>query len=85
MDLTMQLFRTPKGQQEIYSHSHALRPRHRQILFSLGQGLTLFELRAKLPNCVDLEERIEELLQHGFIQALRAAQPQTLAHSQHAG
>lgn len=71
MDLTMQLARTAKGQEEIFNLGHTLRPRHRQILFSVGNGISFGELRGKLPNCEDLEAMVNELLQSGFIQALR--------------
>lgn len=71
MDMTMQLARTAKGQEEIFNLGHSLRPRHRQILFSVGNGISFGELRGKLPNCADLETMVNELLQSGFIQALR--------------
>jgi hypothetical protein len=71
MEMTMQLARTTKGQEEIFNHGHTLRPRYRQILFSIGNGMSLGELRSKLPNCAELEAMVNELLQNGFIQALR--------------
>lgn len=71
MDIAMQLARTAKGQEEIFNLGHTLRPRHRQILFSVGNGVSFGELRGKLPNCADLEAMVNELLQSGFIQALR--------------
>lgn len=71
MDMTMQLSRTVKGQEEIFNLGHTLRPRHRQILFSIGDGISFRELRSKLPNCVDLEAMVNDLLQSGFIQSLR--------------
>ena len=71
MDMTMQLARTAKGQEEIFNLGHTLRPRHRQILFSVGNGISFGELRGKLPNCADLEAMVNELLQSGFIQSLR--------------
>jgi hypothetical protein len=71
MDMTMQLSRTVKGQEEIFNLGHTLRPRHRQILFSIGNGISFRELRSKLPNCVDLETMVNDLLQNGFIQSLR--------------
>lgn len=71
MDMTMQLARTAKGQEEIFNLGHTLRPRHRQILFSVGNGISFGELRGKLPNCADLDAMVNELLQSGFIQALR--------------
>ncbi len=71
MDMTLQLSRTVKGQEEIFNHGHTLRPRHRHILFSVGSGISFGELRSKLPNCAELETMVTELLQSGFIQALR--------------
>ncbi|WP_296750059.1 hypothetical protein [Thiobacillus sp.] len=67
----MQLSRTLKGQEEIFNLGHTLRPRHRQILFSVGNGISFGELRSKLPNCAELETMVNELLQNGFIQSLR--------------
>lgn len=71
MDMTMHLSRTLKGQEEIFNHGHTLRPKHRQILFSVGNGISLGDLRSKLPNCTELDAMVNELLQSGFIQALR--------------
>lgn len=71
MDMTMQLSRTVKGQEEIFNLGHTLRPKQRQILFSVGNGISFAELRGKLPNCADLETMVTDLLQSGFIQALR--------------
>ena len=71
MEMTMQLARTTKGQEEIFNHGHTLRPKHRQILFSVGNGISFGELCRKLPNCAELEAMVNELLQSGFIQALR--------------
>ncbi|HEX7971014.1 MAG TPA: hypothetical protein VF501_02175 [Thiobacillus sp.] len=71
MDMAMQLSRTVKGQEEIFNLGHTLRPKHRQILFSIGQGISFGELRSKLPNCAELETMVNDLLQSGFIQGLR--------------
>jgi hypothetical protein len=71
MEMTMQLSRTVKGQEEIFNLGHTLRPRQRQILFSVGNGISFGELRGKLPNCADLEIMVNDLLQSGFIQSLR--------------
>lgn len=69
MEMTMQLSRTIKGEEEIFNLGHTLRPRHRQILFSVGNGISFGELCSKLPNCADLETLVNDLLQNGFIQA----------------
>jgi hypothetical protein len=71
MEMTMQLSRTVKGQEEIFNLGHTLRPRHRQILFSVGNGISFADLRSKMPNCTDLETLVNELLQNGFIQTIR--------------
>jgi len=71
MDMTTQLSRTVKGQEEIFDHGHTLRPKHRQILFGVGNGISFGELRNKLPNCAELETMVNDLLQSGFIEAPR--------------
>ncbi|WP_324779171.1 hypothetical protein [Thiobacillus sedimenti] len=77
MDMTLQLSRTMKGHEEIFNLGHTLRPRHRQILFSVGNGISFGELCKKMPHCAELEAMVNELLQSGFIQALRnMASPQ---------
>ncbi|HEY0663110.1 MAG TPA: hypothetical protein VGD18_00710 [Thiobacillaceae bacterium] len=73
METTMQLFRTAKGEAEIFNLGHTLRPRYRQILFSVGSGVSFAELCRKMPNCANLETLVSELLQNGFIQTLRGA------------
>lgn len=70
--MTMQLARTLKGHEEIFNQGHTLRPRLRQILFSVGNGISLGELRSKLPNCAELESMVDDLLQNGFIESLHA-------------
>lgn len=81
MEMAMQLARTTKGQDEIFNHGRTLRPRHRQILFSIGNGISLGELRSKLPNCAKLEAMVNELLQSGFLQALRNMATSQPAHA----
>lgn len=72
MEMTMQLSRTLKGHEEIFNNGHTLRPRQRQILFSMGsEGIAFGDLCKKLPHCAELEALINDLLQNGFIQALR--------------
>lgn len=71
MDMTMQLTRTAKGQEEIFNLGHTLRPRYRQLLFCIGDGISFAELCSKNPKCVELEAMVNELLKNGFIQTLR--------------
>ena len=84
MEMTMQLSRTVKGQEEIFNLGHTLRPRHRQILFSVGNGVSFGELRSKLPNCAELETLVNDLLQSGFIQTLRNMATSHVASPTHA-
>lgn len=71
MDMTMQLSRTIKGQEEIYNLGHTLRPKYRQLLFCIGSGISFGELCSKHPKCTEIEAMVNDLLQSGFIQALR--------------
>ena len=71
MEMTLQLVRTVKGQDEIFNQGHSLRPRYRQLLFYIGNGISFGELCRKHPTCVELESMVNELLQTGFIQTLR--------------
>lgn len=80
MDMTLQLSRTLKGQEEIFNNGRTLRPRQRQILFSVGNGISFGDLCKKLPQCAELEAMVSDLLQSGFIQTLRGmAAPQAAA------
>jgi hypothetical protein len=71
MEMTMQLTRTLKGQEEIFNLGHTLRPRYRQLLFCIGDGISFGELCSKHPKCVELEAMVNDLLQNGFIQTLK--------------
>jgi len=71
MDMTMQLSRTVKGQEEIFNLGHTLRPKHRQLLFCIGNGISFGELCSKHPKCTEIETMVNDLLQSGFIQSLR--------------
>lgn len=75
MEMTMELARTAKGQDEIFNQGHTLRPRYRQLLFCIGNGISFGQLCSKYPTCVELESMVNELLQTGFIQTLRNMAP----------
>lgn len=68
MDMTLQLSRTYKGQEEIFNNGHTVRPRCRQILFAIGDGITLGALRAKLPLS-ELETLLHDLMRGGYVEA----------------
>lgn len=74
MDMTLQLSRTYKGQEEIFNNGHTVRPRCRQILFAIGDGITLGALRAKLPLS-ELETLLHDLMRGGFVEASGNATP----------
>jgi hypothetical protein len=69
MDKSVQLFRTIKGQEEIFNQGHTVRPKCRQILFSIGNGISFGELRTKLLNTEELETLVGNLLQGGYVEA----------------
>lgn len=79
MEMVMQLSRTPKGHDELFNQGHSLRPRMRQVLFSIGNGISFAELCAKMPHCTELEAMVNDLLSNGFIQTLRGAKPAAAA------
>ena len=79
MEMAIQLARTVKGQEEIFNLGHTLRPRYRQFLFDIGNGISYGELCRKRPKCVELESIVNELLQSGFIQMLRNTAPAHVA------
>lgn len=67
MDMTLHLSRTLKGQEEIFNNGHTVRPRCRQILFAIGEGITFGALRAKLPIS-ELETLLGDLMRGGFVE-----------------
>ena len=71
MEMAMQLSRTPKGHDELFNQGHTLRPRLRQVLFGIGNGISFGELCAKFPHCTEVEAMVNDLLSNGFAQALR--------------
>ncbi len=85
MEMAMQLSRTPKGQDELFNQGHTLRPRLRQVLFSVGNGISFGELCAKLPHCSELESMVSDLLNSGFIQTLRGSKAAGAATQASAG
>ncbi|MFN3749901.1 MAG: hypothetical protein ACK4SR_00910 [Thiobacillus sp.] len=67
MDTSAQLARTPKGHEEIFNQGHTVRPKCRQILFAIGDGITLDALRDKLPN-LELDTLLGDLQRGGYIE-----------------
>lgn len=67
MDTSAQLARTPKGHEEIFNQGHTVRPKCRQILFAIGDGITLGALRDKLPH-LELDTLLGDLQRGGYIE-----------------
>ena len=67
MDMSALLARTPKGHEEIFNHGHTVRPKCRQILFAIGDGISFGALRDKLPN-FELETLLGDLQRGGFVE-----------------
>jgi len=76
MDTSVQLARTAKGHEEIFNQGHTVRPKCRQILFAIGDGITLGALRDKLPN-LELDTLLGDLQRGGYIE-IRGAAPAPL-------
>lgn len=81
MEMTLQLSRTLKGQEELFNNGHTLRPKYRQLLFCIGNGISFGELCSKHPKCVEIEAMVNELLQTGFVQTLRNMAAGSVAES----
>lgn len=65
--------RTEKGREELLGTEHALKPRSRQVLFLVGEAITVGELRAKLPTCQELDAILEQLWEEGHIGQVKPA------------
>lgn len=82
MDDQLYFARTEKGRAELLGSTHALKPRHRQVLFVVGEAIGVGELRAKLPGCQELDAILAQLLLDGYIgQAMPAGQPPVPANA----
>ena len=75
MDSQTRFTLTPKGREEKFKPTHALRPRCRQLLFILDGQMSLGQLREHFKTFTDLEDNLLRLAEMGFITA-QAIAPQ---------
>lgn len=79
MDNHLCFARTEKGREEILGGGRTLKPRQRQILFLVGETISVHALKEKLPTCQELENILEQLWEGGFIGQVKAAHVPTPA------
>lgn len=51
MDKHLCFARTEKGREELLGSPHTLKPRSRQVLFLVGDSISVADLKEKLPTC----------------------------------
>jgi hypothetical protein len=79
MDKHLCFARTEKGREELLGSNHALKPRSRQVLFLVGDSISVAELKEKLPTCLELENILEQLWGDGYIGQIKSHKPVGLA------
>lgn len=79
MDDHIVFARTERGREELLGADHALKPRPRQVLFLVGEAISVGDLRAKLPTCQELDGILEQLWEEGYIGQVK---PSVKANSQ---
>lgn len=67
MDRNICFARTEKGRTELLGAGRSLKPRQRQVLFLVGDAISVAELMEKLPSCQELEAILEQLWDDGYI------------------
>lgn len=67
MDWRLSFSRTEKGRLELLGTERALKPKQRQVLFMVGDNVTLGTLAEQLPNCTELETIVQHLWDEGYI------------------
>lgn len=67
MDQNLYFARTEKGRTELLGAGRTLKPRQRQVLFLVGDAISVGELMEKLPSCQELEGILEQLWDDGYI------------------
>jgi hypothetical protein len=81
MDEYMCFARTEKGREELLGSNRALKSRPRQVLFLVGNSISVADLKEKLPTCLELENILEQLWEDGYIGQVKThksmAQPET--------
>lgn len=67
MDQHLCFARTEKGRAELLGDQRTLKLRQRQVLFLIGEAISVAELKLKLPSCQEFEAILEQLWEDGFI------------------
>jgi hypothetical protein len=75
MDKHLCFARTEKGREELLGTVRTLKPRPRQVLFLVGDSISVGELKEKLPTCQELEGILEQLWQDGYIGQVKSTKP----------
>ena len=76
LELDNILMKTPKGVEEIEKRTHKLSPKFRAALILVDGDSTLGEIMGQCGEFADsIEQRLNELREHGFIDAVEVEQP----------
>ncbi len=67
MDRQRCFSRTEKGRMELVGSQRVLKPKQRQVLFLIGESVSLDTLARQLPNCEELQEIVQFLWHEGYI------------------
>lgn len=67
MDRRLCFSRTEKGREELVGAQHTLKPKQRQVLFLVGEAVTLDALHQQLPHCTELAGIVQHLWEEGYI------------------
>lgn len=73
MDKRLCFARTEKGREELLGGGRTLKPRQRQVLFLVGETVSVGSLQEKLPACQELEGILEQLWEGGYIGQVKSA------------
>lgn len=81
MDKHLFFARTEKGREELLGSAKTLKARPRQVLFLVGDSISVGELKDKLPTCTELENILERLWEDGYIGQIKSSR---LVHKEEA-
>lgn len=73
MDKHLCFARTEKGREELLGSARTLKARPRQLLFLVGDSISVGELKEKLPTCTELERILEQLWEDGYIGQVKSS------------
>jgi hypothetical protein len=73
MDKHLCFARTEKGREELLGSAKTLKARPRQVLFLVGDSISVSALKEKLPTCAELENILEQLWEDGYIGQVKSS------------